>query len=121
MVFLIGLETAPLSMLERAEMAGASEELLDVLTQGGWAQDVVTGFSETDRVLRARFFVEADDIAEATSPDLVFKFLRAVAATIRATLPAERLPIGTTVGSGLMEIEPAPIVAKLEAEISPAA
>jgi hypothetical protein len=121
-VFLIGVETAPLAMLEPREMAAASEALLDVLAASGWAQDAVTAFRESDRVLGARFFIEAEDLSAVDLPGLVFDFLQCVVLAVGEVVPGERLPAGTVFQSGEeIQVQPETVLAKVQIEQAPAA
>ena len=122
MTFLVGVETAPLTMVEVPELPTVSEALLDVLTESGWAQDPVTTFRDGDSVLGARFFIDARSLSEVNWSALVFDFLHCVVLAVREVVPAERLPAGTVFQSGHeIEVQPETLLAKVQVEQAPAA
>jgi len=120
MLFLMGVETATLEMLEVGLLASASEELTDALVEGAGLADVVTTFREEERTLGARFFLEADNAGRAAGLGCGL-FLRGVlhAVTVSSNGP---LGVGTRIEArpGL-EVEPAPAVARVEVEANAAA
>ena len=123
MTFLVGVETAPLAMVDATELPAVSEALLDALAESGWAQDPVTTFRDMDSVLGARFFIEASSLSEVNWSSLVFNFLRCVVHAVTDVVPVERLPAGTVFksGAGQIEIEPDAMLARVQVEQAPAA
>ncbi|TMC06296.1 MAG: hypothetical protein E6J41_19210 [Chloroflexi bacterium] len=123
MTFLVGVETAPLAMVEAGELPSVSEALLDALAASRWAQDPVTTFRDNDGVVGARFFIEAQSLSEVNWSSLVSNFLRCVVLAVNDVVPGDRLPVGTTFESGPGEIraEPETMLARVQVEQAPAA
>jgi hypothetical protein len=123
MTFLVGVETAPLTMVEANELPTVSEALLDALAESGWAQDPVTIFHDREGVLGARFFIEARSLAEVNWSSLVFDFLHCVVLAVQDVVPSERLPAGTMFqsGGGEIEAQSEKVLARVQVEQAPAA
>ncbi len=100
----IGVETTPLGLVERSEMAALSEALLDVLKQSD-VDDAVATFDEDRRVLGARFLIEAPDLIEAWTSFQSLNFLSAVVIAIKQTLPGSRFPGGTVVEGNAVTLQ----------------
>jgi hypothetical protein len=116
---MIGVELAPLPVLERAEVPEVAERLLDRLIareESGMLSGPVVHGDEEARTLGARFFIEAESRAEAVRRTEAF-ILRDLVVALTETVGAARLPVGTTVSVEDMELEPA--LRHIEVDVGP--
>lgn len=119
MELMVGVELAPLPLLERAEVPALAERLLDLLLlreQSGALSGPVVHGDEEARTLGARFFLHADSRAEAVRRTETF-ILGDLVTALTAVVPAERLPVGTTVSVEGVELEPA--LRHIEVDVGP--
>lgn len=116
---MIGVELAPLPVLERAEVPEVAERLLDRLIareESGTLSGPVVHGDEEARTLGARFFIEAGSRAEAVQRTEGF-ILRDLIVALTETVGPTRLPVGTTVSVEGMELEPA--LRHIEVDVGP--
>jgi hypothetical protein len=111
MTFLVGVETAPLTMVKSADLAAVSESLLVALTMSGWAHDPVTTFRESERSVGTRFFIEATSLSAVSLSTLVSNFLHCVVLAVYDVVHS----------GGQNEVQPQPALTMVQVEQTPAA
>jgi|SRR5215472_11740640 len=116
---MIGVELAPLPVLERAEVPEVADRLLDQLIareEDGTLSGPVVHGDEEARTLGARFFIDAESRAEAVRRTEDF-ILRDLVVALVGTVGTDRLPAGTTVSVEGVELEPA--LRHIEVDVGP--